>query len=576
MPGGLIQIVTYGSQDLFLTGTPEITFFKVVYRRHTNFSMESIRVDFNDPVGFGRTSTITIPKIGDLMHKTYLEIILPQIDLKRSDASNNNFLDFIKARNDYEIVQSFMGINRRAYSGSADIYVAENITDTLRMETSINSVFNDVTNQEPIDNFRNLLITTELNIPYRYEEISMQSIANSVPNDVEKDVLFDALNIGLSKSIKTQKIFYDEFNKKREENLDEKNENIKFAWVDKVGHALIDLIEVNIGGQKIDKHYGHWINIWYELTANRDMEKIYNKMVGNVDILTKFDRNVKPKYILRIPLQFWFCRNNGLALPLVSMEYHDVTLDVKFRNIEDVCYIENGKTIYISDKLTNIFLDEVPNELELNIESALLIDYIYLDKNERRRFAQSSHEYLIDQLQDLEIKNINQRILQCELNNFVHPSKEIIWTAQQVKYLKNTDGYTKLRWDNYSLTDENKGNPILYSTIGFHSYDRVSRLEGNYFNYVQPYETHSTTPSDGINMYSFSIFPEEHQPSGSANLGRLSRIVLTLEFDPSLFPEETAENILNDENKIVLRIYTRSLNILRFISGMGGIVYAFG
>ena len=576
MPGGLIQIVTYGSQDLFLTGTPEITFFKVVYRRHTNFAMESIRVDFNDPVGFGRTSSITIPKIGDLMHKTYLEITLPQINFKRSDASNNNFLEFDKARNDYEIVQSFMNINRRAYSSAADIFVAENITDKLRMETAINSVFNDSINQEAIDNFRNLLITTELNVSYRYDELSMESIANSIPNDVKKDVLFDALNIGLNKSIKTQKIFYDEFNKKREENLDEQNENIKFAWVEKIGHALIDLVEINIGGQKIDKHYGHWINIWYELTANRYMEKIYNKMIGNVEVLTNFDRSIKPRYALRVPLQFWFCRNSGLALPLISLEYQDVTLEVKFRNIEDVCYIEKGKTIFISEKLTNIFLDEAPNELELNIESALLIDYIYLDKKERRRFAQSSHEYLIDQLQDLEIKNINQRILQCELNNFVHPSKEIIWTAQQVKYLRNIDGYTKLRWNNYSLTDENKGNPIIFSTIGFHSYDRVSRLEGNYFNYVQPYETHSTTPSDGINMYSFSIFPEEHQPSGSANLGRLSRIVLTLEFDPSLFPDETAENILDDDNRIVVRIYTRSLNILRFVSGMGGIIYAFG
>lgn len=210
------------------------------------------------------------------------------------------------------------------------------------------------------------------------------------------------------------------------------------------------------------------------------MEQIYFKMIGNVEELTTFDRSIKPRYRLKIPLQFWFCRFSGMALPLVALEYHDVRFDMKFRKIEDVSYVENGKQIVFSND-EQIFLDEVTDELGINIEATMLIDYVYLDSKERRRFAQASHEYLIEQLQVLEITDVSQQKIQPVLNNFVHPSKELIWVAQKVRYTENLDGWTRLRWDNYSLTDENKGNPISFSGIDFHSYNRVQRLDGNYF-----------------------------------------------------------------------------------------------
>jgi hypothetical protein len=114
MTGGLLEIVTYGSQDLYLTGTPEITFFKVVYRRHTNFAIENIRVNFDDTVGFGLDSSLTIPKVGDLVHKMYLEIILPKIDFKRNDASLDFQPALDQAEANFEILTDFMSLNRRA------------------------------------------------------------------------------------------------------------------------------------------------------------------------------------------------------------------------------------------------------------------------------------------------------------------------------------------------------------------------------------------------------------------------------------------------------------------------------
>lgn len=572
MAGGLIQIATYGSQDLFLTGTPEITFFKVVFRRHTSFSMESISVTFDDPTEFNSTSVVKIPKVGDLMHRTYIEILLPEINLLRQTLPNN-VQDLTTQLNtdksNYQTIINFMYINRAAFSQAYNVYIAENSDQTAAsdMVNDITTTFSQQGNDIIINETVNLL-TLETDAPFTYGEISMEVI--STAGIFNKTELYNKLSVGIDKSIKTQKFFYNKLLQSTQNLSDAQNPNIKFAWVDKIGHAILESIEIRIGGQKIDKHYGDWLNIWYELSANRNMEKIYFKMIGNVNELTTFNRNIKPSYLLKIPLQFWFSRFNGLSIPLVSLEYHNVSLYVKFRKFEELCYIESGTNIIYSQVNGGIELNEVPDVIGLNIQANLLIDYIYLDSSERRKFAQSSHEYLIEQLQLYDMNNVTQQQIQININNFVHPSKELIWVAQRTSFTINSDGTNQCRWDNYSLNTSNDGNPIDYSTLDFHSYTRVIQLDGNYFNYVQPYEVHRTSPTDGINMYSFSLFPEEYQPSGSANLSKLTKITLSLEFNDNLFIGGTIIDPL------LIRIYTRNLNILRFIGGLSGIAFTYG
>lgn len=475
MAGGLIQIAAYGSQDLFLTGTPEITFFKVVYRRHTSFSMESIKVTFDDPVGFNEFTVVKVPKVGDLMHKTYLEVTLPEINLKRlrdaEDKQNEITLaqaDRDEALSNYELIYQFMTINRSAYQDAFLIHIAENTTENLTgdMISAITDIFSQPGNQGIIEATRDLL-TRDLLAPFTYNEVSMDAIASTFNVSSDPDELFKALNVGIAKSIKTQDYYYNVYLDNDKILIDTKNDNILFAWVDRVGHALIESIEVKIGGHKIDKHYGDWLNIWYELTANRDMEQIYFEMIGNVSELTTFDRTIKPRYILKIPLQFWFCRFNGLAIPLVALEYHDVNINIKFRKFEELCYIEENTNIEYSLIDGGITLDEVPDETSTDINACLLIDYIYLDNHERRRFAQSSHEYLIEQLQVFDKTNVTQQIVQYQLNNFVHPSKELIWVAQRTSFTRNTTGYNRCRWDNYSPDIQNKGNNISFFEYGF-------------------------------------------------------------------------------------------------------------
>lgn len=573
MAGGLMQIVSYGNQDLFLTGVPEITFFKVVYRRHTSFSMESIKVDFDNNTGFGSTSIVKIPKIGDLMHRTYLEITLPKVDLLREIDSDVRELqdNLTNAENDYRKVTDFMIINRTSFVSAYGFFIPVNNPDaTSDMIIIINDTFSRAGNQDTINNMAELLTLTE-NVPFTYNEISMQAITDNFDDSSLKEDIFRALEYGINKSIKTQDFFFKRVLDARDALNDAQSENIKFAWVEKIGTAIIDKMDIKIGGQVVDKQNGDWLNIWKELSLDRNLEKLYDKLIGNVSSLTNFDRTVKEAYTLRVPLQFWFCRFSGLSLPLIALQYHNITFSVRFKHMHDVSYIEEGEQIKSNQLENGITLKDVPSEKGINLTANLLIDYIFLDTKERKRFAQSSHEYLIEQLQVYEQKNVTQKEVQIIINNFVHPTKEIIWVSQKRKYINNFNDNIPTQWHNYSMTDENKGNPIAFSSMDFNSYNRVIRLDGNYFNYLQPYATHLATPSDGINVYSFSLFPEEHQPSGSANFSKISRIVMHLELDSTLF--DATGVILDPVN---IRIYTRNLNILRFMNGIGGLAWVYG
>ena len=562
-----MQLVAYGAQDVYLTGNPQITFFKVVYRRHTNFSIEPIQQTWNGAPDFGRTVTCNINRNGDLITNMYVAVVL-----------------------------------------------------------------------------------------------------NSIPATT-----------------------------------------VAWGYVNRLGHAMIDDIKIEIGGSKIDEQYGDWLNIWYELTHKAGQERGYNKMIGNIPALTDISTNMKKAYQLYIPLQFWFNRNNGLALPLIALQYHDVRITLVFRKALD-CINWSGNSIAF------------PTQLPSMQDSYLLIDYIYLDSEERKRFAQASHEYLIEQLQftgsESLTSNPKYRL------NFNHPSKYLIWVPHLERYLARTEWLsyaTNGNWDSakdrfakilflasrlhftedtaglINITSHskriyvNKGelqnassagdlfeplpisgintpisnllakieikcicqedvatgsnqallidlntypdllsqlltntivtrndltmedisraatefdslNPIIInaakiSVINYHNYgnfidgsdnpvynaklqlnghDRFQARDGNYFNYVQPYQHFSNTPCDGINVYSFALKAEDHQPTGTCNFSRIDNA--TLQIDVGLYNSAPARDSSYASNYVgsgsLLNIYTMNYNVLRVMSGMAGTAYS--
>ena len=500
MGGGLMQLVAYGAQDIYLTGNPQITFFKVVYRRHTNFSMEAIEQTFNGTPDFNKKVTCTISRNGDLIHRVYLQVGLPSVQ-----------------------------------SGTDDY----------------------------------------------------------------------------------------------------------FRWVNWVGHALVKNVEVEIGGQRIDKHYGDWLHIWNELSQTAGKQDGYANMVGNVDklyrpvskggsggTLSATDprqsgtvQGVTPATTLFIPLQFWFCRNPGLALPLIALQYHEVKINLEFRSFDECCG-------YGTSAPSNVSLDS----------ASLYVDYIYLDTDERRRFAQVSHEYLIEQLQFTGDESVNQTNVKVKLN-FNHPVKELVWVVQLDGSVVQAPSGAKVagrQWFNYTdkvdatpysqgdafnmndimdgiidtapaqgvvaadsqtfglgtatsshaaqtdiggmtgdsgqaglLASHNKVydtglNPVLRAKLQLNGHDRFSEREGRYFNLVQPYQHHENVPVTGINVYSFGLKPEEHQPSGTCNMSRIDNATLHLTLSAEIASGTPAK----------VRVYATNYNVLRIMSGMGGLAYS--
>lgn len=559
MPGGLIQVVAYGSQDLFLTGTPEITYFKVVYRRYTNYSTDTVAIPFDGTPGFGKVAGVTIPKIADIMHKVHLQLTIPSVNYPRDTTSStyktllqNAQTDYNTALSNYNIVTSYMNLNINAYRQAYNTYIAIN-TSVSDMVNEVISAFGPIAynlttssktsqtdaNAIIVNNFYSLftnLITASgsfsSTINFDPKWIGMNEVIaqfGSNINSISTSVLITAMQFGVTQSERAQQYFYSLLLDTKDALANIQNTNRKFAWVDKLGHSIIDYIEVTIGGTTIDKHYGRWIDIWYELTSNTTSESIYNKLIGNIPELTTFDRTVKPSYTIYLPLQFWFCRNNGLALPLVSLEYHDVDINIKLRNAEDVSYIE------LESSEDQIYIDDIFTDLGIDVDASLLIDFIYLDSQERKKFAQGSHEYLIEQIQVIDQVNVSTDNTQVLLD-FNHPCKELIWIAQKNSYTNNTDGSTKCEWTNYGINDiTGKTNPIQFSGMTFNGYTRIDNYPGIYFNCVQPYTYHTRSPVDGINCYSFSLDPEEHQPGGTCNMSRISRAMLQLTLDPNLF-----------------------------------------
>ena len=599
MPSGLVNIISHGCDDLYLTGSPQITFFKIVYRRYTNFSIESIRIELDEEIKFGRETEIKIPKIGDCISKTYIEIELPETIFTKIDAGiNEEEIEIIEyddeAEQNYNTIIEFMELNVQAYRTAINDYNAENET-AQNMIDNIRQVFTDAsvaegssTGGSTIDTktqaYRLLIdsFVIEGKIKYVNSDLSnviltMVDEENNILIGITKEEIISKVINAIKNSIKYQEFFFNTYNEYLKEYEDSKSINLKFAWIRRIGHEIIEYIEVYIGGEKIDTHYGQFMDIWYELTGNRKMESIYMKMIGDVSILTKFDKNIKPKYKLVIPLQFWFTRRIGLALPIVAMQYSDISLKIKLKEIESCAYIEQIEEITMS--LSDMW-ENKGNILKCN----LMVDYIYLENRERKKFAQSVHEYLIDTTEVLTIEDITKMELNIKLD-FKNPSKEIIWVLQKTAYIKTKDSVAITKSENYSINTNNVGHILKSCKIDFNGYTRIEPTIGlpNFFNYLQPYIRHKNTPADGIYVYSFSLFPEEHQPSGTCNFSAIDNVSVIFNFNDNSFIYKKSDiyphiiqNSIEDTTEttsIILNIYNIKYNILRIVSGFGGLAF---
>jgi len=519
-----MQLVSYGAQDIYISGNPQITFWKILYKRHTNFAVESIEVTFNGQADFNKRVTAVINRNADLMYKTYVQVVLPQVSLTGTSSGT--------------LGASFGG----------------------------------------------------------------------------------------------------------------------FRWLNYIGHRLLKQVELEIGGQRIDRQYGDWMQIWTQLTVEAGSVRALDSIIGNTHDLVLMKRSGglaldatcsasettiscvprqgTPAKTLYIPLQFWFCRNPGLAIPLIALQYHEVRINVDFETWQNCQYAETTVG------------NAQPAPAQSLAAASLYVDYVYLDTEERRRFAQQSHEYLIEQVQYTGAESITSSSNKLQLN-FNHPVKELQWVVQRDSFVDcsnpawvasvggpqpfnysddfSTDGIimsllsqangsagnaatvssssgqiatavlgqgvteqsSLIGADTQDITGAGEfesgvnyllakvvldsgircegKNPVEVAKLQLNGQDRFTEREGAYFDKVQPFQHHCRTPSTGINIYSFALRPEEHQPSGTCNFSRIDKA--TLQLTVSL-------NTVTGARTAQVRVYALNYNVLRVMSGMGGLAYS--
>lgn len=339
----------------------------------------------------------------------------------------------------------------------------------------------------------------------------------------------------------------------------------RFAWIEYLGHYIIDKIEIYIGDQLIDTHYGEWLQFWHQLSKRTQKERGYNILIGNVPQLYTFDRLTKPAYQLVIPLRFWFCNNPGSSLPLVAMKNTDIKVNVKLRELNQVAYYDPFTVFVSKPKITGYMIGE----------------FIFLEQEERSRIVKSKHEYLIEVLQyngDIEINQNSFNPFDIPSQNglfytklyFKNCVKEIVWALQRLAFIDGSQANGQLKYYNYGFRfATNDLNPAKQAKIQFMSRDREQFKDIIFYNYIVPYRYHTSVPSEGINNYVFSIKPEDfQQPHGAVNMGKIDDTSIVVELR-----DDVLASVITNNVRFRWPIYAISYQILRIMSGLGGIAF---
>jgi len=530
MGGGLLQLVAMGAQDAYLSGNPQITFWKGMFKRHTNFAMEAFRLNFTGQPSWGTKQSVIVNRNADLLYSTYLEVVLPSYDPVANPNAIYNNDQFRLGYNLLQYVELEIGgqLIDRQYGEWMFLW------DTLTTSTEQNAMSQQL-----------------LSGAGRTSALGYAAVGNS---------LLTAPNA-------------------------------------KLGYSANQISPADVGATSVS-----W-SATNKQTASPGEVVAFGKSAS----CTKDAGNHQGHpNVVYVPLKFFYTRNPGAALPLIALQYHEVKINLLWNS-----------NVLVSGDYNNVAVPAQPTQ------ASIYVDYIYLDVEERRRMAQESHEYLIEQVQYNEDKGLSAYNTRLDLT-FNHPVKELVWVVQPTCYrnckvpipgvgpaanaltigARYTDGSS-----NAGSKNMNRLTPFTYDQnavfkqhLQINGQDRFDARYGDYFNKVQVAQHHtgsaatgfvnysvvSTTaagssatasstfgggavhevPQRGIYCYSFALKPEEHQPSGTCNFSRIDTATLVLEMSGDVVINPSTDQTWD------VRVYATNYNILRIMSGMAGLAYS--
>ncbi|AYV80903.1 MAG: NCLDV major capsid protein, partial [Harvfovirus sp.] len=335
----------------------------------------------------------------------------------------------------------------------------------------------------------------------------------------------------------------------------------EFAWAAYVGYDLIEEISIRIGGELIDSHNYKWMYLDYKMNERRDQVRAHNMMVGNIGELREYSRCGKLAHKMYVPVQFWFCKNISQSLPMVALQHSEVAITVKIKQLREVAYWNEVDTYFV----------KIP---ELNCY--LLADYIYLDSDERKRFADMAHEYIIETVQRTLCAGGNKLLdLVCgrTISAGVYVSnicKYLLWVVRFNKTFRlDVDGsdYSKhrvLKWNDFYNMGDN--DAIRGFDIKFDQRDRETMKHHSYYNLVQPYEKYCSSLPKNVFLYSFALFPKNMEASGGVNVDMINDLSISMELS-----EEIVQLINEGLVEVEFDVYAKEINILRVSGGIAGV-----
>ncbi len=559
MGGGLLQLVASGAQDVYLSSNPQITFWKGLYKRHTNFAMEPFRVNFTGQPAWGTKQSATLGRHADLLYSTYLEVHLPHYDANtRKNAIYNND-QFALGYNLLKYVELEIGGQLIDRQYGEFLFLWDTLCGTTEQSVQLHKLIGGAGRPQVVAAWANG--ATQSNIPTPATPSPFTDQATSADVVTVGSILGTSANTG----------YY-----------------VSGSGTASPGQVFVPGTPAGCSaGVPGQGQAGH-------------------------------------PTIVYVPLKFFYTRNPGTALPLIALQYHEVKINVIWNDNQT-----------ISGDYKDVPVPAQP------VNASIYVDYIYLDVEERRRMAQESHEYLIEQVQFNEDKGLSSFNNRIDLT-FNHPVKELIWVVQPTCYrsckapLPTTETGARYQRPGWTATiatvgapgtgrpayqndtpanralNVNRLTPFTYDQVAvseqwlqINGQDRMDRRYGDYYNKVQPYQHHTgstntmynlqsaqpgvtatssagsgtgsaamsftgigATRQPGIYCYSFALKPEEHQPSGTCNFSRIdtATLVMTLSGDVTVDADTDAT--------WGVRVYAINYNVLRIMSGMAGLAYS--
>jgi hypothetical protein len=695
MTGGLLQIVTSGKQDIYLTINPQITFFKKVYRRHTNLALELKEYNSEQTPEYDNKVTFLL-NVGDAIHRCYFEIELPNLSFSDKYITNpkynstksskiSNYQTQANIWSDYYTnLKGYCDVEIQLYRNLYMLLQSENITiNNLKDETNRFNYKNKTTK----DTYKNKVdesVYILIDITGYINSIN-KLITNSTTYDSTKYIsrteILNQINIYFSNMV----TYLNYYNKKKVEYTNkitklQNPQQINWSWAEYLGHNFFEYVSLEIGGQEFEKYDNDVVHINQMHHVKPDDMQNYLEMIGHTPLIYSFNSDSKGGRKILVPLIFWFNKEAGSSLPLVAMQYSNVVINAKINNIRKIIAFENYEKMYdditlvtientngfilntnliyskyklnaddksityfctlINDELLKIqfpdlttdeiniilsssnatlvsgkyvmdkkqwvgFMIDIKNQIYVSLSPKvasyypfinfsqyysmipspkikLVSESVFLDDVERSKFATSKLEYVIERFNTdiFDIRNKNS--FDCELS-FNYPCKELLWFIQPQLYL---DGVTENSTNIQLLYDTYKyfiAEPISIQKLTFNQLDVIfTNVNFNYWTNLLSYKFLNNILPDGVYYNSFSLYPEETQPSGTVNLRHIKAKQYRIEINPAFLAEyynylktiyKTKTSLIDNKKSIQLKFIAKSYDLLVVYKGQARLMF---